>query len=227
MNNPTTVSEMFLSRVEATPGREAFRYPTPSGWGRYSWREVGDKVRAIAGGLRALGLQNEQRGGIICATRVEWILADLGIMCAGGATTTIYPSSTAEDCKYILTDSGTQVLFAENEEQAAKIASVRAQLPELKKVVVIDRAPGTQSDDGWTMPLADLMTLGDAWNQAHPGSYEENARSLRAASLATLIYTSGTTGRPKGVELTHDCWVYEGSAIEELGLLTQPFQCRN
>ena len=216
MTTYRTVPEMFLDRVAKTPDREAFQFPTASGWGRYTWREVGQKVRSIAGGLRSLGLQNEQRGGIICSTRVEWILVDIGIMSAGGATTTIYPSNTPEECAYILKDSSTQFLFAENDEQAAKIAKVKAEVGELKKIIVIEGKGGL---DGWAITLDELMKAGDAWNTANPGQYEENAQSLRGDSLATLIYTSGTTGQPKGVELTHDCWVYEGTGIEELGLL--------
>jgi long-chain acyl-CoA synthetase len=207
---------MFLDRVAKTPDREAFQFPTASGWGRYTWREVGQKVRSIAGGLRSLGLQNEQRGGIICSTRVEWILVDIGIMSAGGATTTIYPSNTPEECAYILKDSSTQFLFAENDDQAAKIAKIKGEVGELKKIIVIEGKGGL---DGWAITLDELMKAGDAWNTANPGQYEENAQSLRGDSLATLIYTSGTTGQPKGVELTHDCWVYEGTGIEELGLL--------
>lgn len=216
MTTYRTVPEMFLDRVAKTPDREAFQFPTASGWGRYTWREVGQKVRSIAGGLRSLGLQNEQRGGIICSTRVEWILVDIGIMSAGGATTTIYPSNTPEECAYILKDSSTQFLFAENDEQAAKIAKVKGEVGELKKIIVIEGKGGL---DGWAITLDELMKAGDAWNTANPGQYEENAQSLRGDSLATLIYTSGTTGQPKGVELTHDCWVYEGTGIEELGLL--------
>jgi long-chain acyl-CoA synthetase len=207
---------MFLDRVAKTPDREAFQYPTASGWGRYTWREVGTRVKAIAGGLRSLGLQNEQRGGILSGTRVEWIIVDIGIMSAGGATTTIYPSSLAEDCAYILKDSGTRYLFVENEEQAAKIASVRGELPDLQKLIVIE---GKGGHDGWAITLDELMKAGDAWNAANPNKYEENAQSLRGDSLATLIYTSGTTGKPKGVELTHDCWVFEGEAVEALPFL--------
>jgi long-chain acyl-CoA synthetase len=85
-----TVPEMFLDRVAKTPDREAFQFPTASGWGRYTWKEVGDKVRSLACGLRALGLEDEQRVAIMATTRVEWVLADMAILCAGGATTTIY-----------------------------------------------------------------------------------------------------------------------------------------
>src|SRR5438876_877191 len=83
------------------------------------WGEVGERVRAVAAGLRTLGLEPEQRAAILSGTRVEWVVADLGILCAGGATTTIYPSSTPDDCGYILSDSNSVVCFAENEQQVA------------------------------------------------------------------------------------------------------------
>ena len=70
-----------------------------------TWRQSGERARAIAAGLLSLGLDREQRVGILCNTRVEWLLADLGVLSAGGATTTVYPSSTAEESAYILADS--------------------------------------------------------------------------------------------------------------------------
>ena len=79
------------------------------------------KRRPRAGGLLALGLEPEQRVGIASSTRYEWILADLAIMCAGGATTTVYPSTNTEDTAYILSDSESQVVFAEDDEQVAKL----------------------------------------------------------------------------------------------------------
>ena len=208
---------MFVDRVKQTPDREAYQYPSGSGWGRYTWKEVGEKVRAIALGLRSLGLADEERAAILSGTRVEWIFCDLGILCAGGATTTIYPSSTAEDCAYILTDSGTVMLFAENDDQVAKIAGVRSQLPGLKKVIVID---GKGGHDGWVISLEELMQKGRAYDAEDPGRYEKIVASVKGDSLATLIYTSGTTGKPKGVELTHDCWVYEGEVVASSGLVT-------
>ncbi len=208
---------MFVDRVKQTPDREAYQYPSGSSWGRYTWKEVGEKVRAIALGLRSLGLADEERAAILAGTRVEWIFCDLGILCAGGATTTIYPSSTAEDCAYILTDSGTAMLFAENDDQVAKIAGVRSQLPGLKKVIVID---GKGGHDGWVISLEELMQKGRAYDAEDSTRYEKIVASVKGDSLATLIYTSGTTGKPKGVELTHDCWVYEGEVVASSGLVT-------
>src|SRR6185369_14141815 len=99
-----TVAALFLERVEKTPGDEAFRQPAGKAWATLTWRETEARVRAIASGLRALGLASEERCAILSSTRLEWALADLAILCAGGATTTIYPSSTAAECAFILAD---------------------------------------------------------------------------------------------------------------------------
>jgi long-chain acyl-CoA synthetase len=214
-----TVAAMFLHRVAATPDREAYDYPANGAWKSLRWRDVGERVRAIACGLRALGLADEDRCAILCATRYEWLLADLGILLAGGATTTIYPSSTAAECTFILTDSGTRFAFVENAAQLAKLQSERERLPDVKKVILID-PDGEHAGGDWVMTLSELMALGRAHDAGSPDDYERIARAVRPGSLATLIYTSGTTGRPKGVELTHDCWAYEGEGIAALGILS-------
>ena len=213
-----SVSEMFLHRVSDTPSREAFQFPRGDAWQSMTWKEVGDQVRALGSGLRALGLQDEDRVAILCTTRVEWVLADIAVMCAGGATTTVYTATLADDCAYILEDSRSTIIFVEDEKQLAKIASVRDKLPALRHAVVID---GKGGHDGWALTWDELLAKGRGHDSDDPSAYERIARAVRADSLATLIYTSGTTGRPKGVELTHANWVYEGEAIRELGLLKE------
>ncbi|MFH0899160.1 MAG: long-chain fatty acid--CoA ligase [Pseudomonadota bacterium] len=213
-----SVPDMLLGRVAATPNGEAFRYPEGGRWRTLLWKDVLERARAIAGGLRSLGLKNEERCAILCTTRIEWILADLGIMCGGGATTTIYPTSTAEECAYIVNDSSTVFVFAEDDGQVAKLEQRRNEVPHLRKVIVLD---GSASDDGWVVTLKTLMEQGVSWDAEDPGRFEQICQSISPNSLATLIYTSGTTGLPKGVELPHDCWIYEGEGIDALGLLHQ------
>ena len=84
---PANVAIQFLDRVAAGGTREAFRYPYGDAWKSVSWQTVGDRVRELAAGLLTLGLLPEQRVGIISSTRYEWIVADLAVMCAAGATT--------------------------------------------------------------------------------------------------------------------------------------------
>jgi long-chain acyl-CoA synthetase len=218
--NPRSVPALFLDRVGKTPDAEAFRYPAADGtWRSLTWRETEERVRAVASGLASLGLKPEDRCAILCSTRIEWLIADYGILCAAGATTTIYPSSTPEECAYILSDSGSVVCFAESDEQVSKLASRRAQLPALRKVVVID---GKATADGWAMTLAELESAGRSFDGSNPGRFEETAESVKGDDLATLIYTSGTTGKPKGVELLHHGWVVQAAAVQASGILDHP-----
>ena len=205
----------FLDRVAASAEREAFRYPRGEAWESVTWKQAGDLVEKLAAGLLSLGIQPEQRVGIAAGTRYEWILADLAIMCAAGATTTVYPSTNAEDTAYILSDSECRVVFAEDDEQIAKLKEHRNELPHLAKIVTFD---GTVDGD-WVIGLDDLATLGEGYLAEHPGIVEETARAIAPEQLATLIYTSGTTGRPKGVRLLHRAWVYEGTAIQVQDIL--------
>ncbi|CAL9294198.1 MULTISPECIES: AMP-dependent synthetase/ligase [Streptomyces] len=223
-NRPPSVATLFLERVAATPDAEAYRYPVPpaSGegpddWKSLTWAEAAERVHAIAAGLIELGVQPEERVALASSTRVEWILADLGILCAGAATTTIYPQTNAEESAYILADSQSRVLVAENAEQAAKAVAKRDELPELTRVVVID-ADGADTDD-FVITLAELEKRGAARLQKEPELIKERVAALTKDQLATLIYTSGTTGRPKGVRLPHDNWSYMAKAIAATGLV--------
>ncbi len=208
-----TIPELLLARLSATPDGTAYSYPVGSGWKTVSWKQFGEQVKQVSMGLRALGLQNEQRAAILCSTRYEWIVCDVGINAAAGATTTIYPSNLPDECAYIIQDSDTKFVFAENDEQVAKLQAVKAQIPGVKHVISID---GKGSADGWVISYGDLMEKGKAASQA---DWETVCRAVKPSDLATLIYTSGTTGKPKGVELTQDNWVYEAWAIDDLKLL--------
>ncbi len=214
-DRPASVGRMFLDRVAATPDSEAFRHPTGDGWASVTWQQTADRVFAQTAGLLSLGVEPEQRVAIASTTSYEWILADLAIMCTGAATTTVYPSTSIEDTIFILSDSDSRVIFAENDAQVDKIVPHRAQLPDLTHVVVIDGA----GDGDFVITLAELEERGRAYLADHPDAIEQTVNSVGPEFLATLIYTSGTTGKPKGVRLVHDNWTYEGVAIDALGIL--------
>jgi long-chain acyl-CoA synthetase len=217
-NRPANVAVQFLERVSATPDREAFRFPVGEEWRSVTWREAGERVRKLAGGLLALRVEAEDRVGIASSTRYEWILADLAVMCAGAATTTVYPTTMAEDVAYILADSECKVVFAEDEEQVAKLRAQKAELPHLGKVVAFEAGA---ADGDWVIGLSDLEQLGEKVLAEQPERIDEIARAIRPESLATLIYTSGTTGRPKGVRLRHEAWTFEGAVIQAQGTLRE------
>ncbi|MFE5593114.1 AMP-dependent synthetase/ligase [Streptomyces sp. NPDC056549] len=226
-NRPPSVASLFLERVGRTPDAEAYRYPVPAAsgtgpddWKSLSWGQAAERVYAIAAGLVDLGVQPEERVALASSTRVEWILSDLGVMCAGAATTTVYPQTNAEESAFILSDSESKVLIAEDAAQLAKAVERRADLPHLRHVVVVDPA-GADVDGDFVLSLADLEARGNAYLEEHPEAVKERVGAITSTQLATLIYTSGTTGRPKGVRLPHDNWSYMAKAIAATGLVTQ------
>jgi long-chain acyl-CoA synthetase len=213
---PASVGVMLLRRVEESSSKEAFRYVEDDRWVSLSWSQTKDKVFQLAAGLLALGTQSEDRVAVASSTRMEWILADLAIMCAAGATTTIYPSTQSEDVGFILGDSQSKMVFAEDDVQVGKVLDHLDELPQLITVVQLDGKVDHPKVMGW----ADLEKLGRDHLAAHPTAVEDVIATIKPEDLATLIYTSGTTGRPKGVCLVHDCWTYLGAAVEASDIIT-------
>src|SRR4051812_39812724 len=157
-------AQLFLDRVAKSSSLEAYRFPKGSSWESVTWKEAGDRVSNLAAGLLSLGIQPEQRVGIASSTRYEWILADLAVMCAGGATTTVYPSTNDEDTAYIVGDAECQVVFAEDDVQIKKLSDRKAELPTVAKVITFD---GT-TDGDWVISLDALADLGEKYLVEHP-----------------------------------------------------------
>ncbi len=210
-----SVARLFLDRVEATPRAEAFRYPADGGWTSVTWQQVGDRARRLAAGLVALGVAPEERVALASATRYEWVLVDFAVMCAGAATTTLYPTTNARDVAFIVANSGSHIVVAEDQTQVDKLLWHRAELPGVKKVVIIDG----EGDGDLVITLADLEALGERLLAQSPDVVERRVDSIRPHHLASIIYTSGTTGRPKGVLLPHRAWIYTAAAIDALDIL--------
>ncbi|MGA7991826.1 MAG: long-chain fatty acid--CoA ligase [Thermoanaerobaculia bacterium] len=211
-----SIPDLLFARVRATPDAAAFLWPENGAWKSLTWRETASRVRELACGLLSLGVQAGDRVAIVSATRLEWILADLAVACAGGVTATVYPVSTEEDTSFILSHSSAAIVFAEDAAQARRILSRKGELHGLRHLVLFDASAGLP---GGAMSLLDLAAFGRAWDAAHPGRFDAAEGAAGPSDLATLIYTSGTTGRPKGVELPHDCWLFEVESIGSLGLL--------
>ncbi|MFZ2176867.1 MAG: long-chain fatty acid--CoA ligase [Rhodococcus sp. (in: high G+C Gram-positive bacteria)] len=219
-NRAPSVAALFLERVAQSPNHEAFRFVDSKNgetWTSVTWSEAGERVRKLAAGLIALGVEPEQRVALASSTRYEWILADLAVMCAGAATTTVYPTSTTADVAYIVANSDSRVVFAEDHVQLDKLRERRSELPEVDKVILIDGNP--PEGDDWVISFAKLEDLGDELLDHKPDVVDQRIDAIKPDDLATLIYTSGTTGRPKGVRLPHSAWTYLAAAIDSVDIL--------
>jgi long-chain acyl-CoA synthetase len=229
------VADLVTDRIARSATAEAYRYPrADGGWESVTWGDAGRRIMSQAAGLIALGVGPGDRVAIMSGTRYEWILADLAAICAGAATTSVYPSTMAKDVAYIVADSQSRVVVAEDRGQAAKLVGAhggradgeradgeradgeRADGP--RWVVLIDGEPGEDERDR-VLSLAELERRGDELLADQPAAVTDRIAGVRPENLASLIYTSGTTGRPKGVRLPHSAWVYEAGAIAALDLL--------
>jgi len=216
-NRAPSVAHLFRSRVEASEHEVAYQFVRDGMWGSLTWGQVREQAYRLAAGLIALGVAPEDCVAVASATRYEWAAADLAVMCAGAATTTIYPTTISSDVSYILSNSGSKVVFAEDEAQVDKLRETRDAIPGVLRVVTFDGVP----DGDWVISLRELEQMGVELLTTNPGVVDERIDALVPERLATIIYTSGTTGRPKGVRLTHDAWTYEAAAVDAIHILNK------
>ncbi|KJK33606.1 AMP-dependent synthetase [Lentzea aerocolonigenes] len=118
-----SIPDLLRDRVARTPDAEAMRYRDRSGWASLTWAELQERVAKEAFGLRAAGLAKGDRVALMGGTSIEWIVTDLAVLAAGGATTTIYPNSTRGEVAHIVSDSGSRVVVVDTDEQAALMPS--------------------------------------------------------------------------------------------------------
>src|SRR5438445_259646 len=193
-----TIARSFLKSVETRGDRPAIREKKFGIWQPTSWREWLQISKDIAFGLHASGFRPGDVASIIANAVPEWVYADMGILCAGGVSSGIYPTDSSSQVEYLINDSSTKVIFAEDEEQLDKILSCRSRCPTLQKIFVFDMEGLSGFTDPMVLSLAEFMALGRNHEQGNDTLWDEMIGSRSAGDLAILVYTSGTTGPPKG-----------------------------
>jgi long-chain acyl-CoA synthetase len=197
-----TLVELFFDAIDRFDSSDALRYRAgENDWRSIAHRELLERVRRTALGLKALGLERGQRVAILSENRPEWAQTDWAALCAGVTDVPIYDTLPPPQIEYILNDAEVRLIFVSNQEQLSKILGIWPQVPSLQYAVLFD---GTSADER-VLTLADLMERGAAEEQAGRGAdFRERALKVSPDDIATMLYTSGTTGPPKGVLLSHN-----------------------
>jgi long-chain acyl-CoA synthetase len=203
-----TIPAMYWNAVQERGPMVWMRQKHLGIWQSWTWDQTGEAVREIAGGLMSLGFARGHTASILSNTVVQWVLADLAVLSCAGVSNGIYPTDATSQVQYLCEDSGTSILFVEDDEQLDKALEVRAALPKLRKIVVFDMEGLTGLDDPDVISLTDLRALGVGYLNQHPDALRARIDACRPDDLAILVYTSGTTGKPKGAMHRHAGLVY-------------------
>lgn len=203
-----TIPALFWNGVAKRGTQVWMRQKKLGIWRASSWTQTGEAVREVAGGLISLGLQPKETVSILSNTIIEWVLADLAVLSCGAVSNGIYPTDAASQVQYLCEDSGTTILFVEDDEQLDKALEVRDQLPKLRKIVVFDMEGLNDLDDPGVISFDELRRLGREYNVRQPDEIMHRVKQVKPEDLAILVYTSGTTGKPKGAMHSHRGLVY-------------------
>ncbi|BDN83178.1 MULTISPECIES: AMP-dependent synthetase/ligase [Mycobacterium] len=200
----STLPQAFQQTAAVAPDSVAIR--TVGNQAVLTWRQYADRVRRIAAGLAALGVERGHTVGIMLRNRPEFHLVDTAVLHLGAIPFSIYNTSAPDQIKYLFSNAENKVVFTEKD----FLPAINAAVADLAHVIVIDADADADADAG--MSLEQLESSGAKTDF----NFDATWQSVRPDDIATLIYTSGTTGPPKGVELTHANVIAEFSAIVEL-----------
>ncbi len=195
------IYSLFCDRVERYRERDAFFVRQGDRWKGISWERFDREAHEFAAALIASGLGKAGAVAILMGNVPEWPISDLGTIIAGGVSVGLYPTSSTEQCRYIINHSDAEFVLVDTSAQLDKILRARADLPKLRSMIVLDE-PAARGRQG-VVGYREFLQLGAQRLTETRQIIEERARLAQPEEIVIMVYTSGTTGLPKGACLSH------------------------
>lgn len=195
------IAALFRERVAQYSQRPVFYVRQDDQWAGISWQRFGEAAHDFGGALMAMGVAKGAAVCILMGNVPEWPTSDIGTILAGGVGVGLYPTSSAEQCQYIIKHSDAAVVVVDTARQLEKIMQVRERLPKVKAVIACDET-AAKTFPG-VMSYGEFLELGRAHRERALPVLEARGGSAQPDDVAIMVYTSGTTGKPKGACLSH------------------------
>lgn len=214
-----TLPQMLRLNAQRIATRTAIRQKDFGIWNPVSWQAYFERAALAGHGLRALGLPEGGHVAVLSENRIEWVLTQLGAGLLGAVTVGVYPTSPSNEVAYVLGHAEAEIVVCEDQEQVDKVLERRAELPKLRRIVVVEKKGLRTYAGGEVIAFDAMIEMGAAHRAAQPWIIEEALARQSLSDVALMIYTSGSTGKPKGAMLTYRNLRAEAIALSErLGL---------
>lgn len=207
-----TTPKLFRKRCQNLGDRTAHREKRFGIWRSHSWDDYFTRAKYLGLGLVSMGLKPGAVVSILSEDSKEWMYTDMGVQCVGAICAGVYTTDSAVQLEYLVNNSDSRFLLVENDEQLDKFLQVRDHMPDLIKVIVINRDGLHDFKDPQIIFLDDLYGIGAAYDAANPSAFDTLIDATKPEDTAILVYTSGTTGKPKGAMISHGNLIYSVSA---------------
>ena len=218
---PETFPQLLVEKAQKYgDSKIALREKEYGIWQSVSWAEYLEHVKYFALGLVSMGFTPADTVAIIGDNRPEWVYAELAAQSVGGKSIGIYQDSIVDEVAYIVTHSDAKFLVVEDQEQVDKVIELWPRLHTVEKVIYYDPKGLRNYTEPYLMYFPEVEELGRAYEQEHPGWWEEKVAQGKGEDVAILSTTSGTTGYPKLAILTHNNLLSMGRNLMKVDPMT-------
>jgi long-chain acyl-CoA synthetase len=187
-----TLAQILEQQARRYDSRAFLRAKSKQGWVDHSWRSVAQRAARLRAGFRNLGLKSGDRVAIFCDNSPEWVIVDIATLGLGAIVIPLYTTSSAEETRHVLNDSGARLVAVDTSQRLRKICELGS-LPALESILLTEKDAVMQQGAGPRIVTLEQMS----------GAEPMAAVACEREQAATFIYTSGTTGPPKGAMLSH------------------------